>query len=118
MGSVPAGRTRRRDANGFAPIVGYALGPSPAACRQAAAQRGPRMRFSNLCAHGVFMDEIDGRLFQGLDPFDILGFSQHDEDVAVLYDKAGGRYQNEVFGHEFFDGNHVDVVFGSQIEVA
>lgn len=47
---------------------------------------------------------------------DILGYTEHDQDIAVLDDEAGRWDENKVFGNQFLNGNDVDVVFGPQVE--
>jgi len=48
---------------------------------------------------------------------DILGFTEHDQDITVLDEEAGRRDENKVFGNQFLNSNDVDVVFGPQVEL-
>ena len=64
----------------------------------------------------------DGNLLYALliqcpDSFDIVGFSEHDQNVAFICPKACGRNQYKVFRHELLDGDDVNFVFGSQVQI-
>lgn len=54
-----------------------------------------------------------GELLQCLDALDVLRFAEHDQDITVFDNKAGRRYQNEIFRDEFLDGDDMHIALGA-----
>ena len=55
-------------------------------------------------------------LFQFLDFFQVFGFSDHDQDIAVLDHEIRRRNDDEPLRHQFFNGDDVNVVAAAKID--
>ncbi len=49
-------------------------------------------------------------LLQGLDLTDIIGFSKHNQYIAVFYNKAGRRHKIKIFRRQFLYGMVVHIL--------